>query len=47
MNENENEAGPDSTAESTAESLARLERKIDELALTLGGVVALLNMMDD
>lgn len=43
MNENENEAGP----ESTAQTLARLERKIDELALTLGGVVALLNMMDD
>ncbi|MGP5287862.1 hypothetical protein [Glutamicibacter arilaitensis] len=43
MNENENEADP----ESTAETLARLERKIDELAHTLGGVVAMLNMMDD
>ncbi|WP_426734911.1 hypothetical protein [Glutamicibacter sp. 2E12] len=43
MNENGNEADP----ESIAETLARLERKIDELAHTLGGVVAMLNMMDD
>lgn len=45
MNENENENGP--APESTAETLARLERKIDELTHTLGGVVALLAMMDD
>lgn len=33
--------------EPTAETLARIERKLDELAHTLGGVVALLNMRDD